>query len=588
MCGIAGQFSFGNKADGDSVRKMTSALAHRGPDDNGFFIKDNVALGFRRLSIIDLKTGNQPIFNENKQLCIIFNGEIYNYSELKQKLTSHQFRTKTDTEVILHLFETYGVDAFGMLNGMFSLAIYDIQNNILYCARDRFGQKPFNYYYVPGESFIFSSEIRSLRRHKEIVAGFNERALPYYFFYNYIPAPHSIFKNIYKLPPQSCIVVDSSGIKVEKYSIPVTGSGVEKLEFQEIVDKTSYLLEEAVKRHLIADVEVGIFLSGGLDSTTILKYASKLKPDIRTFSATFGSYISEYEYIGRASEKYGVKPNIIDIHPNFSKIEEIISCYSEPFGDSACVPTYMISDFASQSLKVVLTGEGGDELFGGYARYADLMKKYQRFLSFLKDLVKGRPVKQASLKSKYLDMMAFSSIEELRLNYDLDLSGLLEYFDELVLNSIEDIMFHEQTQRLPDNLFKKIDVASMANSLEARCPFLDHELANFVNALSLADKVTRRQTKIIIKKILSSDMPEDFLERPKMGFGAPVSHWMDESAFKTRILETFDRENSNFMKLVKPHYAKSLRDSLVSEKPNYNHWKMFVLLVWLRENGIQL
>ncbi len=588
MCGIAGQFSFGNKADGDSIKKMTSALVHRGPDDKGFFIKDNVALGFRRLSIIDLETGNQPIFNENNELCIIFNGEIYNYSELKDKLTLHQFKTKTDTEVILHLFETYGVDAFGMLNGMFALAIYDFQENILYCARDRFGQKPFEYYYIPGKDFIFASEMKALRNHREVDMELNASALAFYFFYNYIPAPHAVYKNVYKLPPQSYIVVDSSGIKVRKYSVHDTESGIEKLKFHEILDNTSYLLEKAVKRHLIADVEVGIFLSGGLDSTTVLKYASKLKPDIRTFSATFGSYISEYEYISRASEKYGVKPNIIDINPDFRAIERIISCYSEPFGDSACVPTYMISDFASKSLKVVLTGEGGDELFGGYARYADLMKQYLKFLSFLKNLAKGRPAKEISLKSKYQDMMAFSSIEELRLNYDLDLSGLLEHFDELVLNSIEDIIFHEQHQRLPDNLFKKVDIASMANGLEARCPFLDHELVNFVNALSLADKVTSKKSKIIIKEILSGDMSDDFLERPKMGFGAPVRYWMGEDVFKTKLLEIINQESSNLLKLVKPLYIESLKKHLLLGKPDYNHWKIFVLLVWLRENGIQL
>ena len=605
MCGIAGQFSFERKVNIDEIKNMTECLFHRGPDDKGYFVKDNIGLGFRRLSTIDLLGGNQPIFNEDHTLCIIFNGEIYNYRYLKKRLVDHKFKTETDTEVALHLFEEYGVESFGLLNGMFSLVIYDIEKNTIYCARDRFGQKPFNYFYVPQKQFIFASEISALLVHDEVRVELNESNLSFYFFYNFIPAPYSIFKNIFKLPPQSYMIVNSNGIKIEQYKVSEQNLEFSNLVFDEIIEKTDFLLEKAIERHLIADVDVGLFLSGGLDSTTVLKYAIKVNPEIKCFSAVFGNYINESDYFNQTVKKYGGDSYVIDVVPEYFEIEDIISCYSEPLGDSAIIPTYLISRFASKHVKVVLTGEGGDEVFGGYDRYRELSRTHFNWYSILKPLLNGRlpkrkDIKQEyiylksrflapkNLKERYLDLMAFNKIEHMKLNYNLDIAELNKYIEDIGINCVEDIIFHEQKHRLPDNLFQKVDIASMANSLEARCPFLDHELVNFLNSLPLNRKVTSQNNKIILKHILSKDFSSSFINRPKRGFGAPVWKWMKDEKYRKPILSLFNNNKDALIRIIKPGYLKKLVRNLKSNNITYEHWKVLVLLVWLKGKGISL
>ncbi len=591
MCGIVGEYSRCGKVDTRSLRRMTQCLVHRGPDDEGYHVKDNVGLGFRRLSIIDLAGGGQPIFNEDRQLCIIFNGEIYNYRELKQKMHGHKFRTRTDTEVILHLFEEHGVAAFGMLNGMYALAIHDIPRNILYCARDRYGQKPFHYYNNPKTGFVFASEIRALRLHTDVSISLEESALPFYWYYNYIPAPRSVFRGIFKLPPQSYMVVDTEGIRINKYDLPGNGTYSTGMGLPESVEHSEHLVRRAVERHLIADVEVGIFLSGGLDSTLLLKYAAECNPAIKVFSATFGDHISEYPYMRQACERYGVHPSVIDIDPENIDFEHIIASYSEPFGDSANVPTYLISRFAARSVKSVITGEGGDEIFGGYNQYRDLLADDDLSEDCGANPGTAGRSHLGELKTRYLRKRAYCTMDHLRANYNADLSGLVAHIAELEFRSLEDVIIHEQRQRLPDNHFTKVDTASMAHSLEARCPFLDHELVNFADTLPVEFKVTRRDRKMIPKHILRKDLPSEFIGRRKWGFGAPVTQWMMEEPLRTFISEAFSQENGNLSRLVSSEHKARLTRPLQSGPAaplGYEHWKMFVLLVWLRENGIRL
>lgn len=588
MCGIAGQFSFRKNVITESIHKMTESLAHRGPDESGYFIKDHVGLGFRRLSIIDLEGGSQPIFNEDKSLCIIFNGEIYNYSELKKRLKNHQFRTRTDTEVILHLFEDYGTGCFGMLNGMFALAILDINEGTLYCARDRFGQKPFIYYHLPGEHFIFASEIDALFHNSDVSARIDTNILPYYFFYNYIPVPYTIYRDIHKLPAQSFIKIDSQGIKIQKYSIPFETGYDCSFSLDEAVEEVDNILEKAVERHMIADIDVGIFLSGGLDSTAILKYASKFNPEIQSFSATFGKHANESEYFMQAWKKYGGKHQSVDIIPEFSEFEKIISRYSEPLGDSAIIPTYLISRFASNYVKVVLTGEGGDEIFGGYDRYVELSNDPNRLLGWLKHLIRtGTVPAKKSLKERYLSIMADRGIAFMKNSYDLDLTHLNEHLEGIQLNSLEDIIVHEQNQRLPDNLFVKIDIASMANGLEARSPLLDHELFDFMSRLPVDYKVTKKLKKIIMKRILARDFPAEFINRKKCGFGAPVWQWLKNKKYQAEVMDVFQDHRKALSQIMKmDHLTKFLKD-FSNNEISYEHWKIFVLVLWLKSKGIR-
>ena len=575
MCGIVGEFAIRGSADADSLRRMTQALTHRGPDDEGYYIRNNVGLGFRRLSIIDIAGGNQPIFNEDESLCIICNGEIYNYRELRRELTTHRFRTQSDAEVALHLFEEHGPDAFGMLNGMFALAILDAPNNTLYCARDRFGQKPLHYYHNPTSGVVFASEIRALRLHRRVHTSLDETALPFYWFYNYIPAPRSAFRGINKLPPQSYMIVDSSGVQVRHYDVPDYFTCATDMEFTEVTQHCEQLLRAAVHRHLIADVDVGMFLSGGVDSTVILKYAVEAQPGIQAFCATFGDHISEYPYVQQACAAYGVRPRVMDLHPDPIAIERAIGAYSEPFGDSACVPTYLLSAFAARSVKSVLTGEGGDEVFGGYDQYRELATAGQA----------------ATLQSRYLRSRAYAGLDHMQRQYQADCAALREHVENLELRSLEGVMQHELAQRLPDNHFTKVDTASMQHGLEARCPFLDHALVDFVSALPLCHKVTADHRKLVLRSILGREFPPEFIDRPKWGFGAPVQQWMAEEPLRGALAGVFNQETANLCRLLTPNYRARLMRPLstcAGEPLTYEHWKVFTLLVWLRNNGIAM
>lgn len=585
MCGICGEYALRGTACRESMEGMIGKLVHRGPDDEGKFYSDDVSLGFRRLSIIDLIGGSQPIYNEDKTFIIIFNGEIYNFKELKRTLGEHHFRTKTDTEVIIHLFEEYGTDSFCMLNGMFALAIYDLKKKILYCARDRFGQKPFNYYF-DGHKFKFASEIDSILMHKYVNPSINLEVLGYYFYYNYIPAPQTIYKNIKKLPPQSYIVIDGKSVCVKNYRIGTNRIVHGKMTEEEIIEETSFLLKAAVKRHLIADVDVGVFLSGGLDSTLILEYAQQCNPSVKTFSITFSPYISEEKYISEAASAFGVEKKIKNIEPNIDLMIKAISAYSEPLGDSAIVPVFANAAIASKSLKVVLNGEGGDEVFRGYDRYADLYKKQKR------------------TKEEYLRHISFISVENLKRNYRIMTKELEKHLEELKIDNLNDIVMHEQKQRLPDNLFHKVDIGTMAHGLEARCPMLDHPLVDFLNNLGVKEKMAGGQLKSIVKCILKIHFEDEFINRKKQGFGAPVNGWMQIKDLRKDMFEVFEEEKWNLNQLVTKRYARFLMMSLgiqgrITRKiyqrftgrnltPTYDTWKIFTMLVWLRSRGISL
>lgn len=605
MCGICGIITK-DGINAETLIRMRDTLSHRGPDDKGVFLTNargnnnpgwlliknsedlrdsdqgirnyDIGLAHRRLSIIDLSgVGAQPMFNEDKTLCIVYNGEIYNYPELKEMLHGHDFKTRSDTEVIIHLFEEYGEDAFNMLNGMFALAIWDSQKEILYCARDRFGQKPF-YYYKKNNAFIFGSEIRALLASGHIEKHINETVILLYYLFSYVPAPLTIYENLYKLPPGHMLTVTEKEIKcssfVHRNYSAITYQG-EPLE--EVVERVDFLMDRAVKRHMISDVDVGIFLSGGLDSTAVLKYAAKYHSNIQSFSVTYNRTHDESEYISDATEQFPHLNRRIKVIPSVENIEKALCSFSEPFSDSAAIACYLLSEFAKNYVKVVLSGEGGDEFFAGYLRYRKILR-LSPILSLSKYL----------FNCFYLRNINFMKMKEIK-KYSRIQMRTYHHMSSVVQNNIESVIGHEQRQRLPDNHFVKIDTTTMANSLEGRAPFLDNEITTYLNSIPIDIKMDGCRNKVIIKKLLEPHFGEAFLERPKMGFGSPMMTWLRNPKLKDFMKDVLMEQQNSMLKIWdKQYYSRMLDNFTQEENLHYCIWVHFVFCFWLRNNNIEL
>ncbi len=375
MCGIAGYFGEGDK---EILEKMIDLINYRGTDDKGFYINSQIGLGHRRLSIIDLKGGHQPISSEDERIQVIYNGEIYNYEELKEELIKfgHKFKTNSDSEVIVHSYEEWGCDCFSKFNGMFSIAIWDNNQKKIILARDRYGKKPL-YWTRINDTLIFASELKSILAHTLIKRKLNHLAIYQYFSFDYVPQPFTIFEDIYKLENGSILVFENNQISISKfYEIKVDK---EKIDFKSALNNLNELLEDSVKKRLLADVPLGIFLSGGIDSSTIAYFAKKQKKDIETFSIGFSEKsFDETRYAKQAAELLKTKHHHKEFQPKdlLEIIPEVIEKLDEPFGDPSILPTYLLSKFTREKVKVALGGDGGDELLMGY-HYGETHQKYQ-------------------------------------------------------------------------------------------------------------------------------------------------------------------------------------------------------------------
>jgi asparagine synthase (glutamine-hydrolysing) len=496
MCGIAGIYGVSDKT---LVKRMCDKIIHRGPDEVGYYIDGNVSLGMRRLSIIDLSTGSQPIFNEDGSIVVVFNGEIYNFKELREDLEQkgHHFSTNSDTEVIVHAYEEYGYECLKRFNGMFAIALWDTNRKELFLARDRIGIKPL-YYTMIDESVVFASEIKSILEYDEIKREVDEEALAEYFILRYVPAPLTILKGIRKLEPGSYMVVNGNGVKRKKYWSLDACKSIHKNEayFKENILKT---LKDSVKRRLIADVPLGVFLSGGVDSSTITAIASDFSFEpVKTFSVGFyGSEYDETPYARDVAEYFGTDhtEEWVDIE-NVDLLPKLIYHTDEPLADPAILPTYLISKVARKRVKVILSGEGGDEAFAGYDRYSSELKAY-RALKYFPNLLKklvfklGEGVNEGALK-KYLLYLGSRTTQENSYFYRLKLRDSGHLNADILRTGNEGnnalSLFHSDGDYLncmlrfdinywlPDDLLMKVDKMTMANSLEARVPFLDHNL----------------------------------------------------------------------------------------------------------------
>jgi asparagine synthase (glutamine-hydrolysing) len=562
MCGIAGfaESSTANGARRDAdvamVRGMCGVIRHRGPDDEGVRVEPGVGLGMRRLSIIDLSTGHQPLANEDETVWIVFNGEIYNYRELRRELEAagHRFSTASDTETIVHAYEQWGEHAFSRLRGMFGLAIWDRRRRTLWLARDRAGIKPL-YYTERGGRLYFGSEIKSLIAAGASGGEIDLEALDHYFSFLYTPRDASIFRGIRKLPPGHLLQWTNGRARVAKYwemsaAEPFRGSE------EDAADALKQVLAEAVRSHMVSDVPLGAFLSGGIDSSTVVGLMAEASPKpVKTFSIGFGEpAYDELEHARTVAQHFQTEHHEMVVRPDaLSILDQIVEHFDEPFADSSAIPTWYVSEIARRHVTVVLSGDGGDELFGGYDRYLPhprvaqfdglpipgkrhvaralwpLLPHGARGKSFLRHVSRDA-------EGRYLDSVAFFQPDEKRALYAGDFREALgEANAEQILRRqfarFSALPAHSQMMRfdfetyLPEDVLTKVDRMSMAHSIESRVPLLDNEVIEFAFTLPASLKIRNGRRKHILKEAVRGLLPASILDRRKQGFAVPLGVW---------------------------------------------------------------
>ena len=565
MCGICGIVNFESEpVDRLVIERMTNALVHRGPDDAGYFVEGQVGLGHRRLSIIDLSGGRQPIFNEDRSAAIVFNGEIYNYRDLAAVLTTagHTFRTRSDTETILHAYEEYGDDCVQQLRGMFGVAIWDRAKRRLLLARDRLGVKPV-YYYRDGRFLAFASEIKSLLEIASIPREVDPEALDLYLSLRYVPGPRTMFKNIFRLQPGHILVADDNGVRTTKYW-DIDYPDPEPRSPEYLLERFRELLEESVRMRLVAEVPLGVFLSGGLDSSAILATMSKIAGGdrVKTFSVGYEASgaaeeaANEFEYARLAANAFASEHHEYRLDaPKFAEfVPELVRYLDEPLADPSCIPLYFISKLAREHITVVLSGEGADEILAGYGIYGKMLaldRIYRgsgalgRLAPWIARLTPSEKLRHyvqmcgQPLENRYRGVSrGFSAEGMLRLvgGDRIKQSGerLREIFGGYFkavekATPLDQMLYVDAKVWLPDDLLIKADKMTMANGLELRVPFLDHKMVEFAAALPNASKIHGKGGKTLLRSAMRGVLPDAIIDRPKKGFPIPIGSWLRTS-----------------------------------------------------------
>ncbi|QEF96133.1 Asparagine synthetase [glutamine-hydrolyzing] 1 [Stieleria maiorica] len=634
MCGITGAVwqSDSLSIDESQLRKMTDAIAHRGPDDDRFWIDNDqrdgqgrrygVALGFRRLSIIDVEGAPQPMSNEDGSVRMVFNGEIYNFKSLRHRLqgSGHRFATHGDGESIVHLYEDIGTDCFAELNGMFAVAIWDSRRSRLVLARDRIGQKPL-YYAVVGGRLVFGSELKSLAVVPGVCNEIDPAAIDEFLTYQYVPHPGTIWKGVRKLPPGHVAVFEKGNLTVQRYwdfdpTVEVPRSKAEAAE------RLQELLTDSVRLRLQSDVPLGSFLSGGIDSSLITAIAQRQKGDtpIRTFSIGFPiSDFDETAYAAQVAEHLGTNHQRFEVQPDGVEIiDKLVWHYDEPFGDSSAVPTWYLSELTRREVTVALSGDGGDELFAGYDRYRALWlsvqlrkmfpihkmpgigliqrfpdnnKQYsitrraKRFFEALDQPEARRYLNWLQIFPERLraDLYTREFVERLPGEDPFEFLGAIwdrsEGRDVVTRASITDILSY-----LPCDLCTKVDIASMAHSLEVRQPMLDHRVVEFAASLPVHLKFRGRRGKLLLQDAFGSTIPKSIFTRKKMGFGIPIGSWF-RNELKPMVHDTLLADDAR----IAPYFRREAVQRLVGqhERMENNHgyrlWNLLILEKWLRQ-----
>lgn len=594
MCGINGIISKSKNKDKE-IKKMNDRIKHRGPENEGTYIDGDIALGHRRLAIIDLATGNQPIYNEDENLVIVFNGEIYNYKEIKKELKNHTFKTNSDTETLIHGYEEWGKDLLNKLRGMFALAIYDKNKKELFIARDHFGIKPL-YYYKNDKCILFSSEIKAFLDHPEFKKELNEEMLGAYLTFSFVPGPKTLFKNVYKLEPGHYMTINT---ETKEYTInqyfDMQFSTTDK-SFEETSEEISKTMKESVKYHLISDVEVGSFLSSGVDSSYLVSLA---KPD-KTYTVGFTN--KKYSEIDNAKDlcnKLGINntSSIITKEEYMKALKKVYYHLDEPTTDACSIAVYFLSELASKDVKVVLSGEGADEFFGGYNSYDD--NPYTKLPLIIRRLIAS--ICKLLPQNKYTNYLIRrgKSLEESyasvnRNFYDDELKNILNNNNYLKNQDILKNTYNKYKNEneinkklaidikywLPDNIFNIVDKMTMAFSIESRVPFTDIEVFKVSSKLNQNYKIRNGMTKAALREAAKKDIPNESYKKKKLGFPVPVREWIKEDDFYKEIKKSFTSDIANKL-FKKDNILKLLEDHKNNKKDNYRRiWAVYSFLKW--------
>ena len=614
MCGITGKIFFdrNRKVSIDELQKMTEVIRHRGPDDEGHFISENAGLGFRRLSIIDLKTGHQPLSNYDGSLWITFNGEIYNFKEQRLALEKkgYKFKTKTDTEVIVNLYQEYGENCVEFLRGMFAFVIWDNKKKQLFGARDRFGIKPF-YYYVDNEKFVWGSEMKSIISSDDINIDLSLDSLDHYFAYSYMPREESIFHQIKKLKPGHSFIFrpfEKEKLKIKPYWEIYYEPDYSKSEayWKEAIFES---LNEAVKMRMISDVPLGAFLSGGIDSSTVVALMSlNSSRPIKTFSIGFKEEkYNELQYARLIANKYKTEHHEFIVDPeSIDLLPDLVRAYDEPFADDSAIPTYYVSKFTRKHVTVALSGDGGDELFAGYNSYTKMvdlnLKKisaknfYRTINKFIPDHMFGKGLTYYLSKDKnnigaYFclwkdyernDLFQPEILKSLQNSAEASKLKLLASMQGDFLSKMQQL---DMQTYMVDGILTKVDRASMMNSLEARVPLLDHKFAELSFTIPSKYKLQGDLKKYILKESFKGILPLEILNHKKQGFSVPLSVWF-KSDLKEYSYDTLLSSNQLF-KLLDKKYVEGILDNHQKGIRDYSSkiWSLLFLDEWLKQNN---
>lgn len=630
MCGICGiaKTENGEPIPSSLLSSMCQTIIHRGPDDEGIFIEKNVALGTRRLSIIDLERGHQPLASEDGSIWVAHNGEVYNFPELSKELRSlgHSFKTRTDTETLVHSYEEWGEDFIHRLRGMFAFALWDARQEKLLLVRDRIGIKPLYYTLLEEKTIVFGSELKAILAHPRINRALEPKALDLFLTLEYVPAPFSIFKNIYKLPAGCFLTYKRGDIKIRKY----WDIEPEELRAQEIsnqtqaalMDRLYALLKESVEMRLISDVPLGAFLSGGIDSSAIVGLMRETgATPLKTFSIGFeDTSYNELNYARHVAQEFNTEHKEHVLQPQALELtEKLIHHLDEPFGDFSIFPTYLVSKVARSDVKVILSGDGGDELFGGYEHY-QAQKITQFFptsllLRRLNSLLKRFPpsskkkgtwnklrrytqgfehhpalrhlrwmmfLSRENKKDLYVDdlVQGLGGIQEISESEPFrEIFGTLQRFD-----SMNGELYLDLKTYLPDDILVKVDRMSMAVSLETRVPLLDHKIVEFAFQLPGKHKLLGLKTKRIFKKTMERLLPRKNIYRSKEGFSIPIKHWLRKE-LKDLMFDYLNERRIKEEGLFNHDYLNKMIEAHLQGRENYSHqlWSLLVFEIW-KEN----
>lgn len=602
MCGISGVLSLsGGPVKAETVERMRDLLAHRGPDGRGMYLSDDgkIGLGHTRLSIQDpTPAGHQPMANKDKSIWITFNGEIFNFPELKQRLIQlgYRFRSNCDTEAIIYLYEEYGDDCLDLLNGQFAFVIWDQRKRRLLAARDKVGIRPF-YYSLGKQQFAFGSELKSVLA--MVGKGdIDEGAIADFLVLQYVPSPTTIYRHIRKLEAGTCLIIENGDLRVRRYWSPKPrrSNGISEAA---LVEELDYLLGESVKRQQISDVPLGMFLSGGVDSSTILAYmAQQRNQPVKAYSVGFEEEgYNELPFATLAAERI---PNVehhklvLRAEDAYGLIQELIGSLDEPFADQAIVPTFLMSRFAKEEVTVCLAGEGADEIFGGYDRYAPAIDSVDK----LKTASRYKPQLQSSLSKAF--QLPYERYMRSITSFGLDeLPGILnnhngigmaryqfkQFFDELdAKDDLERVQRFDLATYLADNLMYKVDRASMLASLEVRVPFLDPDIIEFGFGLPFAGRHRSSMKKFLLKKLAKKYIPEEIIFRQKMGFSVPIFHWFG-GEFNEYLRDTLTSEKARGRGFINQTAVDEMLDPRRMALDPHNSLKLWCLLMleeWFR------